>query len=397
MRPARRLLAAAVAAGARHVPGRLRPVRPRGRGAAAGPAPPAARWCSARPGRPTCSTRSSPRTARRSGGPADVRHADHLQAGHRRARARPGHRVDAERRTAPSGRSSCARACTFHDGTPFNAEAVCFNFDRWFNLSNAAAQSQAIVLQRHVRGLRQEPDRGRPATRSTTPAGAPDPNTAVITLNRAKGAFPAAFGLTSLSISSPTALQQYNADKVEQSGEAFAYTAYANEHPTGTGPFKFESYDQRRQHRHAGPQRRLLGREGQVDRADLQDHPGRDRPQAGAAGRHDRRLRPAEPGRLGGAEGRRLQRPGPPAVQHPLPGHQPEEQPGAAATSGSARRSPTRSTASSWSQPAARGRRGRHAVHARHRRGYAPTTCSQYAVRPGEGQGAAGRGRRRRT
>ncbi len=33
---------------------------------------------------------------------------------------------------------------TFHDGTPFNAEAVCFNFDRWYNLPNAAAQSQAI-------------------------------------------------------------------------------------------------------------------------------------------------------------------------------------------------------------------------------------------------------------
>jgi peptide/nickel transport system substrate-binding protein len=33
---------------------------------------------------------------------------------------------------------------TFHDGTPFNAEAVCFNFNRWFNLPTAAAQSQAI-------------------------------------------------------------------------------------------------------------------------------------------------------------------------------------------------------------------------------------------------------------
>src|SRR5688572_4578738 len=32
---------------------------------------------------------------------------------------------------------------TFHDGTPFNAEAVCFNFNRWYNLPSAAAQNQA--------------------------------------------------------------------------------------------------------------------------------------------------------------------------------------------------------------------------------------------------------------
>ncbi|MER2208923.1 MAG: ABC transporter substrate-binding protein, partial [Rhodococcus sp. (in: high G+C Gram-positive bacteria)] len=32
----------------------------------------------------------------------------------------------------------------FHDGTDFDAEAVCFNFDRWYNMSSAAAQSQMI-------------------------------------------------------------------------------------------------------------------------------------------------------------------------------------------------------------------------------------------------------------
>ena len=32
----------------------------------------------------------------------------------------------------------------FHDGTPFNAEAVCFNFNRWFIRPNAAAHSQAV-------------------------------------------------------------------------------------------------------------------------------------------------------------------------------------------------------------------------------------------------------------
>jgi peptide/nickel transport system substrate-binding protein len=131
---------------------------------------------------------------------------------------------------------------TFHDGTPFNAEAVCFNFNRWYNLPNAAAQSQAIYYYETFGGYANNLVEGlaEPVYNSCE---APSPTTAVVTLNRAKGAFPAAFGLTSLSISSPTALQQYNADQIEQSGEAFTYSPYATEHPTGTGPFRFESYD----------------------------------------------------------------------------------------------------------------------------------------------------------
>jgi peptide/nickel transport system substrate-binding protein len=130
---------------------------------------------------------------------------------------------------------------TFHDGTPFNAEAVCFNFDRWYNLPSAAAQSQAIYYTETFDGYANNlAGGGDPVYNS---CAAPNPTTAVIRLNRAKGAFPAAFGLTSLSISSPTALQQFNADQVEQSGEAFTYGEYATDHPTGTGPFRFESYD----------------------------------------------------------------------------------------------------------------------------------------------------------
>jgi peptide/nickel transport system substrate-binding protein len=130
---------------------------------------------------------------------------------------------------------------TFHDGTPFDAAAVCFNFDRWFNFDSAAAQSQAIYYTDTFGGYANNlAEGGDPVYNS---CAAPEPNTAVITLNRNKGAFPAAFGLTSLSISSPTALQQYDADTIEQSGEAFTYSEYANEHPTGTGPFKFESFD----------------------------------------------------------------------------------------------------------------------------------------------------------
>ncbi|OLT03250.1 peptide ABC transporter substrate-binding protein [Pseudonocardia sp. CNS-004] len=134
----------------------------------------------------------------------------------------------------------------FHDGTDFNAEAVCFNFNRWFNLPTAAAQSQAIYYYELFGGYSNNltDDTADPVYNSCQ---APNPTTAVVKLNRAKGAFPAAFGLTSLSISSPAALQQYNGDEVTQSGESFTYSSYAMEHPTGTGPFRFESYDRTNQ------------------------------------------------------------------------------------------------------------------------------------------------------
>jgi peptide/nickel transport system substrate-binding protein len=130
----------------------------------------------------------------------------------------------------------------FHDGTEFNAEAVCFNFDRWFNMKGAAAQSQMIYYGDVFGGF---------AANEGDAAGEPlyqgceakDATTAVLNLSAYKGAFPAAFGLTSFSISSPEALKKYDADKVEQSGDSFSYPAYATEHPTGTGPFKFEGFD----------------------------------------------------------------------------------------------------------------------------------------------------------
>ncbi len=130
----------------------------------------------------------------------------------------------------------------FHDGTDFNAAAVCFNLDRWFNMKGAAAQSQMIYYADVFEGFaKNEGDvAGTPVYKSCE---AKDDATAVVSLNKFKGAFPAAFTLTSFSISSPDALKKYDADKVTQSGDSFTYSDYANLHPVGTGPYKFEKYD----------------------------------------------------------------------------------------------------------------------------------------------------------
>jgi peptide/nickel transport system substrate-binding protein len=130
----------------------------------------------------------------------------------------------------------------FHDGTPLNAEAVCFNFDRWFNLKGAAAQTEAFYYNDVFEGYANNEGEaaGDPVYKSCE---VKDEATLTVNLNTAKGAFPDAFALTAFSISSPEALQKYNADEVTQTGESFSYPAYAREHPTGTGPFKFESFD----------------------------------------------------------------------------------------------------------------------------------------------------------
>lgn len=130
----------------------------------------------------------------------------------------------------------------FHDGTPFNAAAVCYNFDRWYNMKGAAAQSQMIYYMDVFGGFAKNdsPDAGKSIYNKCE---AKDDGTAVLTLNQYKGAFPGAFALTSLSIASPDALKKYDADTVKQNGDSFEYSAFANEHPVGTGPFIFGGWD----------------------------------------------------------------------------------------------------------------------------------------------------------
>ncbi|MGM1062439.1 ABC transporter substrate-binding protein [Saccharothrix sp. Mg75] len=128
----------------------------------------------------------------------------------------------------------------FHDDTDFNAEAVCYNFDRWYN-QKGAGQSDAVSQYwlDNFGGFADTPD--KPSLYKS--CAAKDAKTAVIELNEATSQFPSVLGFTSFSISSPAALKQYDADNVVAAGDSFTYPAYANEHPTGTGPFKFSKFD----------------------------------------------------------------------------------------------------------------------------------------------------------
>jgi peptide/nickel transport system substrate-binding protein len=134
----------------------------------------------------------------------------------------------------------------FHDGTEFNAEAVCFNFDRWHNLPHGVAQSPDVSYywQQLSGGFADnEPDRPDLSDEPLyVSCEAPDPLTAVITLRRPSSKVVGLLVRQQFGISSPTALQQYDADNIGGTPAAPEFPPY-DEHPTGTGPFKFESWD----------------------------------------------------------------------------------------------------------------------------------------------------------
>ncbi|MPZ54149.1 MAG: ABC transporter substrate-binding protein [Acidimicrobiia bacterium] len=129
----------------------------------------------------------------------------------------------------------------FHDGTPFNAEAVCANFERWYN-QTGAAQNAAVsgYWVNNFGGFANQED----SESLYESCEVTDEFTAVVTTTRATSKFPTLLGHVAFSMSSPTALEQYDANNVQAQGEGFVYPEYTTGHPTGTGPFKFVEYDE---------------------------------------------------------------------------------------------------------------------------------------------------------
>ncbi|MGH3979803.1 MAG: ABC transporter substrate-binding protein [Pseudonocardiaceae bacterium] len=128
----------------------------------------------------------------------------------------------------------------FHDGTDFDADAVCANFERMFNQTGAGQNPALSYYWNQTFGG--FADGATPSLYDSCTAASP--TSAVIKLTRATGEFPAVLALESFYMQSPTALERYNANEVRAQGEGFVYSEYAQEHPTGTGPFRFAGYDE---------------------------------------------------------------------------------------------------------------------------------------------------------
>jgi peptide/nickel transport system substrate-binding protein len=127
----------------------------------------------------------------------------------------------------------------FHDGTPFNAAAVCANFDRWYNFKGLLQSDSVSYYWVSVFGGFS--DKKTPSLYQSCEAKGD--NTAVLNLTAPSASFLAALSLSSFSIQSPTALKKYDADKVSGTEDAPKFEgSYGLEHPTGTGALKFESF-----------------------------------------------------------------------------------------------------------------------------------------------------------
>jgi len=128
----------------------------------------------------------------------------------------------------------------FHDGTDFNADAVCFNFDRWYNFKGPFQLESATYYWQTVFGG--FADKKKPSLYKSCEAV--DDTTVRLNLTKASASFLGALALTNFTFASPKALQEFGADKGSVDEETgFKPTGtYGTEHPTGTGPFKFESW-----------------------------------------------------------------------------------------------------------------------------------------------------------
>ena len=135
----------------------------------------------------------------------------------------------------------------FSDGTPFNAAAACYNFNRWYNFTGSFQNPSATYYWQTIFGGFKTYDAKSGAPKGSLFKSCKVVNSSTITINLTSpsASFLAGLSLPSFSMGSPTAEQKYGANQgsVDASGVFHPTGTYATQHPTGTGPFMLQSWN----------------------------------------------------------------------------------------------------------------------------------------------------------
>ncbi|HST24630.1 MAG TPA: ABC transporter substrate-binding protein, partial [Gaiellaceae bacterium] len=134
----------------------------------------------------------------------------------------------------------------FSDGTPFNAAAVCFNFNRWYNFPGPLQNSAVTYYWNTVFGGFAHPAAGNPGPDKSLykSCKANSASSVTLNLNRRSSSFLGALALTNFGMASPTALVKYKADAgtVDSNGVFHPTGTFGTQHPIGTGPYMLKSW-----------------------------------------------------------------------------------------------------------------------------------------------------------
>jgi peptide/nickel transport system substrate-binding protein len=129
----------------------------------------------------------------------------------------------------------------FQDGSDFDAEAVCFNFDRWYNMPESAQTDDLTYYYATLfRGFKTGDRADEAIYESCTADSATE---ATIQLKKPFAGFISAMSMPAFSMQSPTALEKYQDDAAQDPRT----TEYSTAHPTGTGPFTFGKWERGKQ------------------------------------------------------------------------------------------------------------------------------------------------------
>jgi peptide/nickel transport system substrate-binding protein len=135
------------------------------------------------------------------------------------------------------------RGVRFHDGTPFNAAAVCANFNRWYNFRGAQANPSASYYYNAIfKGFRTK-DRAKALYRSCTANGQ---YVAVVRLTRTYGPLLNVLTNGAFPMASPAAMAKYGANKGRVTSDGVyvptGQWGVPGGFAVGTGPFRLVSW-----------------------------------------------------------------------------------------------------------------------------------------------------------